>query len=32
VQWANRVYDPALAALRAMPGSDAARAPQEAVR
>ncbi len=22
VQWANRVYDPALAALRAMPGSD----------
>lgn len=24
VQWANRVYDPALAALRAMPGSEAA--------
>jgi uncharacterized membrane protein (DUF485 family) len=23
VQWANRVYDPALAALRAMPTSDA---------
>ena len=30
VQWANRVYDPALAALRAMPGSDAAaRAPND---
>lgn len=24
VQWANRVYDPALAALRAMPGADRA--------
>jgi uncharacterized membrane protein (DUF485 family) len=31
VQWANRVYDPALAALRAMPGADAAaRGPQSA--
>ena len=24
VQWANRVYDPALAALRAMPGAESA--------
>jgi uncharacterized membrane protein (DUF485 family) len=33
VQWANRVYDPALAALRAMPGADpAARGPQEGAR
>ena len=33
VQWANRIYDPALAALRAMPGSDtAARGPQGGAR
>ncbi|WP_373060899.1 DUF485 domain-containing protein [Gemmatimonas sp.] len=33
VQWANRVYDPALAALRAMPGSEtAARQPPGGAR
>lgn len=33
VQWANRVYDPALAALRAMPGAEAAaRGQQEGAR